>query len=1605
MADGTGLDCLEFVTTWVRSGQYLSMDKTPLSPEVHLAEPVAGLQLIHSAAGATVSESITTALLAQPLGMLARAVDAPPSSVAASLDLDAAITRADALRLPVRVPGNALAGSTSDRVLPIDAHGRPADLATTDYVLVLPATHLVSEHFVAENLVAGLDRDLGRIVQGPPMPGQLRWTRDRAELGLPLPIVNARFAGADLANLSTDATRTIEGGIIGLWRELAYLEPGQAMWVRVTEAGMDTPEDVLAIQSPDGIALLRDTPAGAQAATLPRNPATIEVSPAVVSAELNATAGLLEPFAAAVPAVHTDPQAAAVRLGGRGGLMLLDRDQTAQINAARNFRAAVDEYPVFAHSTPAGPIVGGRLITAKQLSDLIAADPLSRGKVIILVQCDAASSTTIVDDFAAALFAALPPQYTRVVAMGGTAWVQPGPAESDELTEVLVTRTVLTADGQVRLVAGGTRVYTEAENVVTPATVRTPVVHQYGPALSQTRAGNSVRLTDTYGDVLTGDEAPTTDTVRELTGIGIPTDAATIGVPFNYTFAQAYQGVATARAAAATAALNIAMWADQANDARLATAARLFNTINGLQHTAPTTLSPEIFQSLKSNDMENVRADILRRAGLARDNANTRAEELTTAINTARSVAAYIFRDPRQVSHLPGLRPHVHANYQQTFDQVTQYYQLSAKGAYRNPYEQGMLNNLTVQLRGPAGAQTTLTAILNDLNVRLGTDSLRLKTSADNLSNLMATVEAGRAWENVWLNVSHTVAESVISRVREKLSYGPANNEAVMALYNHGANALLHHVRAPVYRKNPQEQDLLREFSAWSYMASYFRTGNCDEHAAVALAELFLRPDMIGVPITYVHGNVFDRNQLRPHTFLVIGPLGHPNTLVVDAWPLFPTAVRAGRYIADMNVVTRAWNVVPDGHTNMYTLGRDQIHTHLLPQLQHPVLRAVPIPVFTANPTSFDTLHTDRYATAAYFPRRFAASVAPGAVHESPQDAAVYLPDDRPGLYLLGRDQQHLIDAAREFRAGDNEYPVFIEGTVDGPVVDGRLITPEQLRELIVRDPNSAGRDILAVVCDLAITRAGTTPLDDFATRLFTLLPAENKRVLAAGGVAQVVLGTTDRPTEVVVSPTVLGDDGRFRLLVSDDSLSGGFREILDAPDAEQVPGHRTPMVVQHGPRLSLARAGTGVALTDRAGGLLTGADAPAVSSLTALGLPDPARVQRLYDSGGQREATVTEQPVVPAEAVGPPSWPLRLNPGVTAHRDVHVISSNSRNAPQGLIDELVEAADVDHPVILLGAPRPGRAALAEDIGALNYLLEQFAQQGRLPVVVTRSAVDSELRKVLTRYGVALLHPTLERANGSGLGSLQVDHWWTVAVPRQGGNTETSTDVRETQSRANPPSIGAVEMITTGVLDAAARLARPTEAVARVDDALGELIWAADLAASRDVFRRLEEQWSAERMTAGLAQVKKMIERVPGQPELGIFAPVLELGAVGQADIAFDYAGADEATRPKVLLDSVGRLETAGQLDMPVDGGLSTGQLVSMVTAAGVTDISGSVLTVLGDIKAGRFENAENFIAKNRGTLSVEQKQQWVNAITDLHTSMPNHINELQLLREGVLNC
>ncbi|MFG1885565.1 hypothetical protein [Micromonospora sp. NPDC049102] len=383
------------------------------------------------------------------------------------------------------------------------------------------------------------------------------------------------------------------------------------------------------------------------------------------------------------------------------------------------------------------------------------------------------------------------------------------------------------------------------------------------------------------------------------------------------------------------------------------------------------------------------------------------------------------------------------------------------------------------------------------------------------------------------------------------------------------------------------------------------------------------------------------------------------------------------------------------------------------------------------------------------------------------------------------------------------------------------------------------------------------------------------------------------------------------------------------------------------------------------------------------------------------------------AEPLDVPTWSLRLPHTVSAYSHVHVVSSNTRSEPRDLVDQLIEAADAEHPIILLGVATINHAPHPADVGTLNYLLEQFAQRAILPTVVTRGRLTRELSEVTSRYGATVVHPTLSKAlDGTGLRSLQTGHRWAASValpPDREATANTLGDSRPTGAAGETwtTSDDIWDRITAGVLDAAGRMARPTGAISRVGNALGELVWAADLTTAREVLR--EHGWTPEETTANLAQVEQMIKRVPGQSALSVYSPVLRFAAAGHSDLVFDYTLAQPEHRPTTLLASIGRLEAAGQFsNVPVESGITPDDLVEMIDLAGVEEddrFTTSIVTTLGLIKKREFPSAMDFIVKNRGTFDVGHKGAWVDAIRGLQSIMPDHNAQLRLLVYAVLEC
>ncbi|MFG1885615.1 hypothetical protein [Micromonospora sp. NPDC049102] len=1559
-----GLECVEFLFTWVRSGVSVSLQRGAVSPQVSGVEPVPGLHLVHSASDVVGSAVLTAAVLAQPLGVLARMVDAPVPSGAALLDLDAAIDRAAVSRLPVYVPGRALAGVGSEFVLPLRTNGQPADADTADYVLVLPASHLVAEH-----VTAGLDVD-GASVQSRSMPDLLRWAGERAEVGLPLPIVRARYRDSVWEMVPAGRARRVDGGIKGLWRALADLTLGQAARIDATTA--EATESTMVLRDPDGLVLLRRTSTGVDAADLPRHPSALHLTPVTVSISAAGPplAGVGVP---ALPGVHEDPGSVAVRLPA-GGLMLLDADMKELIAAAESFRAAADEYAVFVHGSPFGAMVGGRRVTQEQLGALIAADPRSVGKSVILVQCDGGATVDVVDDYAAKLFAVLPVTTPRVLAMGGQAWVEPlpGDADADALSEVLVTRTELHVDGRIRLSRGGVssaggvlsasgvvffdgvREYLPAPGAVQSNGKRMSQVLQYGPALSRARRGRGVALTNDAGVVLTGAQAPAPAALRAL-GLATHDDVSAyspsiraVSFPYPDTyiqsqegqripFNQAYHDVMNARTAVDNAVASLRQLATEHSYTRLLQAIALFQETRHFHSADFYTMSQADYDRhiwLQSR-AENTRHDVVGLAQAASVDLRSKADAASRKLHEKRNST---WRNGGLSRHLIGLA--------QSF----------------------------------------------------GGSSGRLEAAATAMQDLAAQVADGKRFEDTWRRVSRDLARKIITEVRRRIPTGPANNYRVGDMYEDQAwYRLEQYVRNPKYQRDPDSFDVLPWVARTAYLADYFGVGACREFGTLAASLLWNHPELSGVPITLAT----HRRQLD-HVFVVVGPVGHPNTLVVDAWTWSPSSTTIGHYFLPLRGL-EIETILPDAAIpDLLAFGREQVQN--LPP-RPPALREVPpaqrTRSFRRAPGFWDTRYSYREdvgtansdsegESVGRRPVHFDvdSSVVPG-VHEDPGSVAVRLPAG--GLMLLDADMKENIAAAVSFRAAVDEYPVFVHGSVLGAVVGGFRVSEEQLGALIEADPLSVGKTVVLVQCGSGAT---LEVVNDYAARLFAVLTA-TPRVFGMGGQAWVQPLAPDAGagelTEVRVTRTVVHADGRVRLL-----SSGGLREYVPAPAASQVAGSRVAKVVQHGPTLVQARHGVGVALTDGAGNVLTGDRAPTPAQLTALGLPDPARVRHEYDTAvGQEPSSLAQESVAAVGALGAgvaaASRPLRLIDGVRSHPNAYVVAIDEVSEPRREVAAIVEAAaGATHPVIVMDAALRGRVESMTSIGVVNYLLEQFAQRGESPVVVTLGAAGRELRQVAERYGTVVLHPTLQRTGpagharqpDSGLAALQTGHQW----------------------RAHTSDEDIWAALTTATLNDAARRAQPAAAVAPVDTMLGDLIWAPDTDTARTALAALRSTWSPEQLRQGLEQVIQINERVPDQPHLNMYAPVLQFAAAGHDNIVFDYV-TNEQTRPKILLDFVGHLTKAQQLDAPTGDGLTTADLTSMLTATGTTDISSSILTVLADINAGRFTDATQFIENNRNTLTLDQRQQWVEAITDLQHHTPNNGQQLEKLAAAVYEC
>ncbi|MCM4078056.1 hypothetical protein LXN57_10805 [Actinoplanes sp. TRM88002] len=76
------------------------------------------------------------------------------------------------------------------------------------------------------------------------------------------------------------------------------------------------------------------------------------------------------------------------------GITLLDDTEALNLETARNFAPRAGQFLVFAHGTPQGLVVGGKLVTAPQLARMLHDNPAAQGKQIVLISCDTGSDPT-----------------------------------------------------------------------------------------------------------------------------------------------------------------------------------------------------------------------------------------------------------------------------------------------------------------------------------------------------------------------------------------------------------------------------------------------------------------------------------------------------------------------------------------------------------------------------------------------------------------------------------------------------------------------------------------------------------------------------------------------------------------------------------------------------------------------------------------------------------------------------------------------------------------------------------------------------------------------------------------------------------------------------------------------------------------------------------------------------------------------------------------------------------------------------------------------------------------------------------------------------------
>ncbi|MGC4851930.1 hypothetical protein ACLQ24_00710 [Micromonospora sp. DT4] len=286
-------------------------------------------------------------------------------------------------------------------------------------------------------------------------------------------------------------------------------------------------------------------------------------------------------------------------------------------------------------------------------------------------------------------------------------------------------------------------------------------------------------------------------------------------------------------------------------------------------------------------------------------------------------------------------------------------------------------------------------------------------------------------------------------------------------------------------------------------------------------------------------------------------------------------------------------------------------------------------------------------------------------------------------------------------------------------------------------------------------------------------------------------------------------------------------------------------------------------------------------------------------------------------------------------------------------------------PVIFLGGNR-GATTSDDDLRDLRRLVQQFALKKQQPVVVTEISLSRELTDVSETYGVSLVHRVPKAQNSS------LDPVWVVRG-------------------SDGVSDGGEVYLTALLLNRAAERATPT--ADRTNPAVVRLLLAPDRAATLDVLNTSRDELNSQQARNDLATI---VERVGNEDSwFRGFTPLLgELNAAGTAEIVLDYQETSDVTaRKHLLIGGQGR-------EIPVT------QRVNLIADSGHGAAGASkVMEAVNIMFRQGVNEAVGHLLKAGSRLDVDDRQSWVDAITDLARQNAARNAEFVQLANAVLEC